>query len=165
MQNKRKPGRKAEPIAARLAKYTDKTDTCWNWTGYRNHDGYGKLIVGTKQRFAHRLAWEVVNGAIPADMCVCHHCDNPACVNPSHLFLGTHRENMLDAYRKGRKAPAPTFLQSGAKGERNAKSKLTADDVRTIRSSSLSTADLAGTYGVSPESIRNAITRRTWGHI
>jgi len=91
-------------VYKRLKARTIEKDGCWEWTLHRNHSGYGLTHIGGKTRYAHRLMWEEVNGKIPEGMYVCHKCDNPSCINPDHLFLGTQLENMQDMVRKGRSA-------------------------------------------------------------
>lgn len=77
-------------------------DECWEWRLARTSLGYGDLQWGEHTVYAHRVAWELTNGPIPDRMCICHHCDNPPCCNPAHLFLGTQRDNVQDSITKGR---------------------------------------------------------------
>lgn len=106
---------RSQSLAARFWPKVRKTATCWLWTGAINPDsGYGQIGISGRYAYtrpvnAHRIAWELTHGSIPEGQWVLHHCDVPACVNPDHLFLGTHRDNMQDAARKHRlSVPRPS---------------------------------------------------------
>lgn len=114
---------------------------CHIWTAHRDKNGYGHFQMWTKSDLAHRVAFFMATGIHPGDAFVCHECDNPSCVNPDHLWLGSALDNNVDAISKGRAKP-----QSG---ERHTSAKLTDDDVRAIRKDSRSGAAIARDYGVS----------------
>lgn len=92
------PMSRRAPIADRFWAKVEKTEGCWEWTGSKSRKGYGQFNEGR----AHRVSWEMHNGPIPEGMFVCHHCDNPPCVRPDHLFIGDNAANMRDAFAKGR---------------------------------------------------------------
>lgn len=97
-----------KPLIPRFWEKVQKGENCWNWIGavMRERGGYGAFNVGNhKVQYAHRFSWELHNGPIPEGLFVCHHCDNPKCVRPDHLFLGDHWDNMKDATLKARMGP------------------------------------------------------------
>ena len=100
-------------------------EVCWEWQAHTVR-GYGGIKVDCKTKKAHRVAWELTSGPIPEDMCVLHKCDNPLCVNPSHLFLGTQSDNIQDRVSKGR--------CSATSGEAHYRCKLSDEQVAGIRS-------------------------------
>jgi hypothetical protein len=126
---------------------------CKEWTGARDRDGYGTL--GRRKLRAHRIAWEAAYGPIPPGLLVCHHCDNPPCVEPTHLFIGTAADNMQDASAKGR-------LPTHPPGEAHPNAKLTDAQVHAIRDAYQrhghpNQLDLARTYGMSQASINRML--------
>ncbi len=132
---------------------------CWIWKGsVRTH--YGEILFRGHKESAHRVAWILQNGEIPDGMCVLHRCDNPLCVNPSHLFLGTQRENMLDKVAKGR-ANTP-------KGVSSKLSKLCDDDVREIRQlidAGYTHRYIGQMFGISNVAVSYIRHKRTWKHV
>lgn len=133
---------------------------CWLWTGCALKSGYGRIGVGGSVKLAHRVSWEIHRGAIPDGLFVLHKCDTPACVNPDHLFVGTHLDNGRDKARKGR-----SWHPVGAL---HGRSKFTESDVVEIRSmcrDGISLAEIASRYGVSDSTISAIKTRRNWNHV
>lgn len=139
---------------ARFESHFERADACWIWFGRKDPAGYG-VFVGTRR--AHRLAYQIYVGDIPKGLCVCHRCDNPICVNPKHLFLGTHAENMADMKAKGRAARQ--------QGEGHGASVLTDDQVREIYAASGFYADIGARYGVSATTVYSIKQRRRWAHL
>ncbi len=134
-------------------------DECWEWIASKNNKGYGQIKIRSyKLEFAHRLSWIFANGEI-GDKQVLHSCDNPACVNPKHLFLGTHADNMKDKAKKGRSVNSPMI------GNKHPLSKLTENDVRYIRKSSETNSFLAKKYNVRQQTIWKIRKRNLWKHI
>jgi hypothetical protein len=139
---------------------TAVSDGCWEWSGYRDPNGYGRLNISNVPVLAHRLSWEFANGGklTPAQH-VLHKCDNPACVRPSHLFLGDQAANMADKMVKGR------HVYGTSKGESHGCAKLTETEVRAIRESQETGVALAAQYGVSTTQVSDIRNRRSWQHI
>lgn len=141
----------------------ESPDGCWLWSASTTHNGYGtfRLPRNGKLVRAHRLSYESAHGPIPDGMFVCHSCDTRNCVNPSHLFVGTAKENTADMMRKKRHRPV------GPIGESAGASKLKEDEVRTIRACRdlLPQTELGRVFGVSQDSVSLILAGKTWKHI
>ena len=175
-------------VAARFWSKVDRShgpDACWNWTTSVFSSGYGQFKVIDRNLRSNRVAWELTHGPIPDGMSVLHRCDNRRCVNPAHLWLGTHKDNMRDMTEKERAAtgdrngsrlhpdrlvrgdshPARTHPET-RQGERNGSARLTADQVRAIRmcyaTGKESFRTLSLEYGVSKQTIARIIRRKNW---
>lgn len=132
-------------------------DACWEWMGGKTSDGYGMISIDGINQGAHRIAYQLYIGEIPYRFCVCHRCDNPSCVRPDHLFLGTNTDNMHDCVIKGR--------HSDQSGENNGYSILIDEDVRIIlamHANGARNVDLAKQFGVAPSTISNIVCGRNW---
>lgn len=135
----------------------DRTGECWVWTGYKTPQGYGKFqYAHGKPMLAHRYAYYLGAGEWPKNF-ACHKCDNPWCVRPSHLFDGTHKENMEDCAKKGRTSRKPTV-----RGEQVNTAKITSTDAVAIYKSLEPTSVLAARYGVTREAVYLIKSGRNW---
>jgi len=145
-----------------------KAGECWEFVGWRGRDGYGRIRGFRSQMIhAHRLSWILHYGTIPDELCVCHHCDNPPCVRPDHLFIGTHGDNARDREQKGR--------GKRVNGTNHHRSKLSPMDVRVIRrlysrrdplmKRGLSSPQIAEIWDVDQTVISKIIRREIWGHV
>ena len=139
----------------------DFTDNCWEWLAGRFPTGYGAFHIKRKQYLAHRVAWKLMYGPIPEGFLVCHHCDNPPCVRPDHLFLGTYKDNTRDMLNKGRQNWSET-----PKGENHGRAKLTKEAVKEIREKYASGCfiqrELAEEYKISRRNISSIVTYVSW---
>lgn len=141
--------------------YVQMTDSCWIWNGYRDKTGYGRMTYEGKAMLTHRLAWIITFGNIPSKKNILHICDNPPCVNPAHLYVGTQAENVRDRVIRGR--------SNYNRGEQCFNSKLNPSKVQAIRrkysTEKVSTYKLGEEFGVSHHTIRKVVQRRTWAHV
>ena len=133
---------------------------CLEWQRSKSIGGYGQIRYKGRREGAHRVAYELTHGPIPDGMFVLHYCDNPSCINPKHLWVGTAKENTHDMLAKGR------HQNADSKGEKNGRSKLTDEDVRWIRDlAHLGPKRLGQIFGVYRSSISKIVSRETWRHI
>lgn len=168
-----------------------KPDQCWIWTGGKNRQGYGVFAINRKSTLAHRVSFSLHVGPISEGMMVCHSCDNPSCVNPDHLWLGTAQDNTDDMFKKGRGKKAfgdthgaktcPASIARGARhgskthpesrhrGIKHVGSRLTERDVASARAEyftgKTSYRKLAKKYNVSAGTMYQAINKHTWKHV
>lgn len=163
------------PLTIRLWDRVDKSGDCWLWQGRLARGGYGSLTIAKRTVMAHRLAWELANEqAIPEGMLICHRCDNPRCVRPEHLFLGTPSDNMKDMVAKGRarmgdRHPSHQYPERVVRGERHGRTQLTDATVLAIRaryaSGNASHSILALEFGVPKPTVARILQRKNWTHI
>ncbi len=137
--------------------------SCWEWNLSRSHNGYGKVSWYGRHMRANRVAWMLHNKSeIPIGLVVMHRCDNPSCINPKHLMVGTLKENSWDMVAKGR-------ANGGSPpGERSGKAKLTDSAVRAMRLAAIdgcSYRELGRMFGISHQNARLAVLGRTWAHV
>ena len=148
-------GRKRPLLIRFTEKYVVDNSGCWLWTGAKTGNGYGVIWINGEYVAAHRASYAIHIHSIGNGGQVCHKCDTPLCVNPDHLYLGSHQDNMNDRNRRHRQAH----------GVRNAGAKLNELQVLRIRASKLKTAALADLFKVSKSTICRIKKHKTWGHI
>lgn len=133
---------------------------CWEWIGSKDRYGYGHIQLDGWPQLAHRISYQLYVGEIPIGLLICHHCDNPSCVRPDHLFLGTDADNTRDCISKGR--------LSDRSGENNGQAKLTNEDIRTILAmwaNGTRGIDIAREFGVTKSTISKIVRGDAWTHI
>lgn len=139
---------------------------CWPFTGPKNQHGYGRFSICQVRHHAHRIAAELVYGPCPSHLRVCHHCDNPACCNPGHLYYGTAADNTRDMINRGR---AKFFDLRNLRGEKHPKRKFTAQEVTDMRKrwarQPFNIAAFAREKGVSPQAVRDILRQKNWRHL
>jgi hypothetical protein len=137
----------------------DGATGCWNWTAGKDKNGYGQFSPYRRQNMrAHRASYELHREPIPEGLCVCHRCDNPSCINPDHLFLGTNAENTADRQAKGR--------QRYAIGSACGRAKLTEEEVSVILAAEgVTHRKLADRFGVTQSTISEIRSRKIWTHV
>ena len=142
-------------LAARLLERSVRSGRCRLWTGSKYHDGYGRMSYEGKWQRVHRLAWRAWRGPIPIGLNVLHRCDTPLCIKPSHLFVGTHADNVADKMRKGRHPHTVTF------GNR----KLTDAQARAVFRARGRQVDIAARFGIEQAAVSKIKRKVTWKHI
>lgn len=128
---------------------------CWEWMGSLNTDGYGRLWVDRDNKYAHRLSYEIAFGEIHDSLSVLHHCDNPSCIRPDHLFLGTHQDNIDDMMRKGRRV-----WQSGENGNSAKLTDAQVSEIRRLHAKGVRNTVLSEKFGIHQTYISNIVCFR-----
>jgi hypothetical protein len=163
----------SRPAEERFWAKVEKTNDCWEWAGFVDDTGAGRFAPhGNRPTTAYRYSWTLHNGPIPNGLVVCHHCDNRRCVRPDHLFVGTQRENIADAMRKGRMGQIGQWVKdhpgeqrrTPRPGASNPAAKLTQADVSEIRSlwPAVNQSELGRRFGVTQSAIWSVVHGKSW---
>lgn len=149
-------------LRVKLRKYSQLVESgCIEWQAFRNRNGYGIVNLWPKTYLAHRAAWAAEKGPVPAGMHVCHHCDNPACINVEHLFLGTPAENCADKIRKGR----ARWGTNPQRGLERYNGKLSSEQVLAIRAATESQREIAARFGIAQQTVSDIKRYRRRGEV
>lgn len=158
---------RAKPADERFSRFVNKTADCWLWTGALGWGGYGGFTVARGRKVgAHRFAYELANGPIPAGLHVLHRCDTPACVRPDHLMVGTPGDNARDKVAKGRAPKA--YQRRSREGALNPNRKLSEAAVGVIRAASaggVATNVIAVVFDLSPSTVREIVKGQAWRNV
>jgi len=146
----------SKTVRERFFEKVDKSGECWEWTAYKGKSGYGAFWLNNTDKRAHRVSWVLHKGVIPKGQLVLHKCDNPGCVNPDHLFLGTTQDNINDKVAKGR--------QYQPRGSEVANCRLTEQEVREVRDLKgwITNRKIAGLYGIDNSHVGKIQKRKVW---
>lgn len=166
----------SDSVLARFWSKVDKSGDCWVWTAARMPSPMEYGVFGIRAgmvKRAHRFSWELSNGDIPVDLCVLHRCDNPPCVNPDHLFLGTRVENIADMVAKGRNAKGDKhrsrkYPERLLRGEDSPSARLSEMDVKSIRArvaAGESQYSVAAAFGIKQPYVSLVVNRKRWKHV
>lgn len=154
--------------------FVAEPDACWPWSGASLPRGYGKITdVAGRTLLAHRVAWELEHGEIPAGMLVLHHCDNPRCCNPAHLYVGTYADNSADALSRGRMPRGDghysrRFPSLVSRGEGHTFARLTDEDIPSVfvlRAAGWSIRRIARYFNIAANSIKVILNGTGWRHV
>lgn len=150
---------KTHPLTEILSRYEIDKNGCWNYTGYKDKNGYPKCSNrGVSDKLVHRISFEFYVSKLEEGLFVCHKCDNPSCINPNHLFAGTQQDNMDDMIKKGR----------GLFGSKHQNSTLNEKDVLVIRKMRLKgekIKHIASEFKVSRSTVYDVVNKRCWSHV
>ena len=146
----------ADVLLRLLRNVSLSTTGCWEWEGAKSVKGYGRIKFGGSYWAAHRLMAHIKIGDVGGSVTVCHRCDNPCCINPEHLFIGTQKQNIDDRDLKGRR--------NQARGERQGSAKLTEEQVKAIRLDPRKQSVIAAEFGISRAHVGNLKANRAWKH-
>lgn len=168
----------ASDIARFWSKVVVKGGACWGWTASTTHCGYGRFYFGGEANRrvvgAHRVSWFLTNGPIPTGLWVLHHCDNPPCSNPQHLFLGTHADNMADMATKGRAGQAgdlhlfrtrPEMIRRGEAVPTSCLTEKNVRELRAMRANGARLKSICTRFGISEAQASRIINRQQWRHV
>lgn len=148
------------PIKDRFMSHVKKSNdpnACWEWIGAKYASGYGEFNINHKMYYAHRISYALYVGDIPNDKCVCHSCDNPGCINPDHLWLGTYQDNTNDMISKNR--------QVHVKGENHGRHKLSEQEIYQIREmieQGYSQREIANVFDITIANVSCIKLRKSW---